>query len=448
MTSRIPFRLGLVAVVVAAVFIGEARGANWNVTRTNSLLITPPGGVLIQEMSGVTYLGELIAGNHRFVACMENLKEPGPGTKRLLLQFDVTFSAAGAITGFSNISNYLINPALDFEGIAYTNPARNSVFLADEGTPALAPTVREVLLATGVVQTPLPAIPPVFANKMTNRGFESLTRSPDGAFMWTANEEALSVDGAAATAAAGTPVRLLKFDVVGNTATAGSQFVYQVEPIHGTSTIGPPQSGLSDLVTMPDGTLLALERSVAVTTPVFLNRIYEVGFSGATDVSAPLYAFGLTGQSFTPVQKSLLWSGPADASAGQNLEGLTLGPRLANGSYILLGVVDDNPADADTLSANTVVAFLATANATADFIANGDADGADFLAWQRGFGKTIGAQLTDGDGDRDGDVDAADLNLWKAAFATPAAHQVPEPTTLPLAFFASLTAATLRRRSA
>jgi hypothetical protein len=447
-TSRNPFRLGVVVAVTAAAFIGEAHATNWNVTRTNHMLITPPGGVLIQEMSGVTYLGEPVAGNHRFVACMENLKEPGPGTKRLLLQFDVTFSAAGAITGFSNISNILINPALDFEGIAYTNPARHSVFLADEGSMSLAPTVREVLLSTGIVQTPLPAIPAVFANKRTNRGFESLTRSPDGTVMWTANEEALTVDGAAATAAAGTPVRLLKFDVAGNTATAAAQFAYQVEPIHGSSTLGAPQSGLSDLTLMPDGTLLALERSVVVGTPIFLNRIYETSFAGATDVSQGALANGLTGQSYTPVGKQLLWSGAADNSAGQNLEGLALGPRLANGSWVLLGVVDDNPADEDTLSANTVVAFLATANPTADFIANGEADGVDFLAWQRGFGKTVGAKLTDGDGDRDGDVDAADLSLWKAAFATPAAHPVPEPAALPLAVFASIAAASLRRRSA
>jgi hypothetical protein len=197
---------------------------------------------------------------------------------------------------------------------------------------------------------------------------------------------------------------------------------------------------------MPDGTLLTLERSVVVATPIFLNRIYETSFAGATDVSVGALANGLTGQSYTPVGKQLLWSGAADNSAGQNLEGLALGPRLANGSWILLGVVDDNPADDDTLSANTVVAFLATANPTADFNTSGDADGADFLAWQRGFGKTVGAKLTDGDADRDGDVDNADYNLWKSAFAHPASMPVPEPAPLPLALFASLTAATCTRR--
>src|SRR5262249_798209 len=146
------------------------------------------------------------------------------------------------------------------------------------------------------------------------------------------------------------------------------QFAYEVSPIHGSSMLGSPQSGLSDLVAMPDGTLLALERSVAVTTPIFLNRIFETNFSGATDVSVGALANGLIGQSFTPVSKTLLWSGPVDGpgNSGMNMEGLTLGPRLADGSWILVGVCDNG----DGFTTNTLVAFTATANATADFDAS------------------------------------------------------------------------------
>jgi hypothetical protein len=54
--------------------------------------------------------------------------------------------------------------------------------------------------------------------------------------------------------------------------------------------------------------------------------------------------------------------------------------------------------------------------ATADFDADGDVDGRDFLTWQRGFGKLINAGLADGDADGDGDVDAADLTIFQAQF--------------------------------
>jgi hypothetical protein len=172
--------------------------------------------------------------------------------------------------------------------------------------------------------------------------------------------------------------------------------------------------------------------AVVFTGPVFLNRIYEIDFAVATDVGIGPTATALNGQTFTRVGKELLWSGAADGTTGQNLEGLTLGPRLANGDWILLGVVDDEPTD--TLSMNTVVAFTATAIPSADFDDDGDVDGGDFLAWQRGLGTSIGATHADGDADRDGDVDAADLTHWKSSFGAPALTTgrtasvlVPEP---------------------
>jgi hypothetical protein len=233
--------------------------------------------------------------------------------------------------------------------------------------------------------------------------------------------------------------------VAGNTVTAGPQYAYVTEPIHGTSTLGAPQNGLSDLVAMPDGTVLALERSVAVTTPVYLNRVYEVDFDGATDVSVGAPAAGLISQSYTPVAKEIVWSGAADGASGQNFEGLTLGPQLANGNWVLLGVVD-NGNGSDPLSMNTVVAFTATAIPSADFDEDGDADGADFLSWQRGLGKTVGATLAEGDADRDGAVDGADLAQWEAEAASVSAlAPVPEPSAAAL-FACGLALVALHRR--
>lgn len=54
-----------------------------------------------------------------------------------------------------------------------------------------------------------------------------------------------------------------------------------------------------------------------------------------------------------------------------------------------------------------------------DFDADGDADGADFLKWQREHGRLpVGAGLG-ADGDSDNDVDGADLTLWSTAFSDP-----------------------------
>jgi serpin B len=54
-------------------------------------------------------------------------------------------------------------------------------------------------------------------------------------------------------------------------------------------------------------------------------------------------------------------------------------------------------------------------NANADFDGNSVVDGADFLAWQRGFGAS-NPTLANGDGNADGNVDANDLDEWMQAF--------------------------------
>ena len=84
----------------------------------------------------------------------------------------------------------------------------------------------------------------------------------------------------------------------------------------------------------------------------------------------------------------------------------------------------------------------------ADFNNDGSVDGADFLAWQRGFGKP-GAVLADGDADADADVDAADLAAWKAQFggaAVAAIGAVPEPSSVLLMVAGMAAVAAARRR--
>lgn len=79
---------------------------------------------------------------------------------------------------------------------------------------------------------------------------------------------------------------------------------------------------------------------------------------------------------------------------------------------------------------------------TGDFDADGDVDGADFLAWQNGFGIASGASRTQGDANADGDVDRFDLAVWKAQFgasglASSTSSGVPEPSTVLLLIIAA-----------
>ncbi|MEO2048890.1 MAG: PQQ-dependent sugar dehydrogenase [Pirellulales bacterium] len=61
-----------------------------------------------------------------------------------------------------------------------------------------------------------------------------------------------------------------------------------------------------------------------------------------------------------------------------------------------------------------------TAGGDADFNLDGDVDGNDFLAWQRGFGIVVGAVKSNGDANNDGVIDSDDLAVWQTEYATDA----------------------------
>lgn len=60
---------------------------------------------------------------------------------------------------------------------------------------------------------------------------------------------------------------------------------------------------------------------------------------------------------------------------------------------------------------------------------DGDFDGLDFLAWQRGFGITDGATAADGDANADGAVNSADLAIWESNYATGSISALTSTTT-------------------
>lgn len=413
--------------------------AEWSVASTNALqLNTTNVNFSVSELSGVTYLGPSPqSGKHRFLAVQDDDSQ--------VVAFDVALDLTGNLVSAVAVDRLLLNKDLDFEGIVQIG---DSLFISEEGSPG----VREFDSTTGNEIQNI-SIPTVFNNRRSNKGFESLAHDSQNSRLWTANEAALTVDGPVPTASAGSMVRLLELQLNGNSATAGSQFAYEVEPIHGTAS-SSARSGLVDLLSMPDGSLLALERSLASAIPPYNSRIFEIDFDGATDISAAAFDAGLIGQTYTPLGKELLWSGPAGGGFGQNMEGLTVGPRLPNGDYLLLGVVDDG----DSISSNSIVAFTATpttpiptAPPTADFDSDNDIDGTDFLTWQRGYGVTTLAGRAHGDGNQDGTVTSADLSLWQNQFGVVPANTtlqpVPEPATLAMLFVAGVAWVTSRQRS-
>lgn len=248
----------------------------------------------------------------------------------------------------------------DYEGIAFTSARPDAVMVSTE-----SPEVVEVSVQDGRALRAIP-LPRVFEQIVGGQGLESLAYSADGNTLWTANERALKIDGnprqPVTPFLSSTRVRLLRFARKGETFEPAGQFEYQTGGVHGAAG----QIGLCDLATLPDGRLLALERSAAQGLSgkrSIRTRIYLADISNATDISQPPYDTGLVNQSPVKVSKTLLFDGFVCDENGENLEGLCFGPALSPGRFAVLGVVDHTDGGVG-VSTPAVVAFEMDLNAS------------------------------------------------------------------------------------
>jgi hypothetical protein len=250
------------------------------------------------------------------------------------LRFRVTESGAAPLAGDSPFDvprsalrlAGLNGKTFDGEGLALT--PRGTLLVSSETEPS----IREVS-ATGETLRMLP-VPDLFlSNKLAGRGarvnagFEALDLY--GQTLWTANETALAQDAPDEARFATHPIRLLRYDAY----TPAAQYVYVLDPIERRGS-GFSVRGLVDLLILPEGGLLALEREYVegVGNEV---QLFQVSTDGATEVSG---MESLAGQSYTPVRKILLhtFENPT------NLEGIAFGPDLPDGDRTLVLLSDDN----------------------------------------------------------------------------------------------------------
>ena len=96
-----------------------------------------------------------------------------------------------------------------------------------------------------------------------NLAFESLTITPNKKYLFTATENALAQDGNIATITAGSPARILKYNLL--TRQPIQEFLYLTEPIAGNVKISRfSANGLADILAIDNTRLLSLERSFSL----------------------------------------------------------------------------------------------------------------------------------------------------------------------------------------
>lgn len=189
-----------------------------------------------------------------------------------------------------------------------------------------------------------------------NLVFEGLSFTPDGRNAVLLMEGPLFQDGPAPSLTAGAQSRITVFDRASGQATA--QYAYPVEKVQATPV---PEtafsvSGATEILALSATRFLVLERSFSVGVVGNQVRLYEIDTAKASNV---LSASTLAGT--TPVTKRLVLDFETlktQLGGIANLEGISFGPKLANGKRSLVVVADDNfPAADSATDRNQILVF-------------------------------------------------------------------------------------------
>ena len=238
--------------------------------------------------------------------------------------------------------------AIDPEGLALS--PRDTVFISSEGDvdKGISPFIGEFNLKTGQLLKELPIPRRYLPNPPTsgvrqNLAFEALAiagnnlSKQDPFRLFVATESALAQDSPSKNPVESASLRLLHYLInpVGSPVLV-AEHLYQLDK----SASDTLSHGLTELVALDgEGYLLSLERSLGLSG--FGAKIFEVITGNATDTSRILSFQGNLEQ-IEPMKKKLLLDLSTLGVELDNLEGMTLGPHLVDGSQTLILVSDNN----------------------------------------------------------------------------------------------------------
>jgi len=274
----------------------------------------------------------------------------------------------GIDRGTGAITNAVVSPAgsipgaADLEGVCcgavpVAGGTVPTLFASDERGPAI--WAKAAFDASSPEWASLP-LPESLRRCRFNRALESLALSPDGRLLWTANEGPLPEDGPEPTAERGAKIRIYALPVSGllpktndsRPAPASSTQApsasptepafrfYELNAAAGGKMphLPDPFNGLAELCALPDGRLLALERTYGLRTRSPDDPRASLIAISIYLVDPPSSAARTAAAQRPPVlAKTLLWRG---LTGRANYEGMTLGPELADGSRALILVSD------------------------------------------------------------------------------------------------------------
>lgn len=243
---------------------------------------------------------------------------------------------------------------IDAEGIALS--PQGTLFISSEGNMAagIPPSLKEFNLKTGEWQQGLPTperyIPLKEEGKQVkgiqnNAGFEALATNPIGTVpaggeplrLFTVTESALVQDLTdPQDSGFASRTRWLHYYLSDGPPLILSEHLYLLEP----APLGAVLHGIPEIVALDaGGRFLSLERSFGLKG--FTVRLFQLFTGDATDISGVSSLKGELGP-LQAIRKQLVLDLDELGITLDNLEGMTLGPRLPDGSSSLWLISDDN----------------------------------------------------------------------------------------------------------
>jgi hypothetical protein len=371
--SQAPRRLGLgLSAIALALALAGCGGGSDDRETIGSLRLIGDFNIktktLFQgvEFGGISGIDRAPDGSYWAISDERGGERGTPRFYNLAIDFDATAFKSVTIAKMVNIKgpdgNNLSATTRTADPEDIRVAPNGNLYISSEGnyvspTNLFQPFVREVKTdGTFVRSFETPAAFNYVDNATTgarsNKLFEALAVTPNGT-VFTANEDALIEDGPLTTLAAGSVVRVLKLDPASAKTTA--QYAYQLPkiPVDKSPTgVFTPDNGMPDLLAVSNNEFIAIERAFADGVGNTIRLVLTTIEADTTDVQG---LKSLVGASYKPMKRELLLEMPIVYQGVKidNIEGISWGPRLANGHRTLVLVADNNFAD------NQVTQFMA-----------------------------------------------------------------------------------------
>lgn len=316
--TRLKHTTALSALLTMMPLSGAAQKAELTARLTPQ--VTFPETIAPGNYSGITWIG----GNEYAV-----VSDKAQADGFFIFHINIDPDTGVISHAYSNEYRNADRPNRDMEGITFV-PGDTTVFISGEADNR----IMEYKLAHGQRTGRELLLPDSLAQTAPNYGYEALTYCPSTQKLWTISESTLPIDGQPASPQnkVENRLRLLCF---GKDLRLTAQYPYRMDlPVVKSSSAEHYAMGVSALCALDDGRLLVLEREFFVPklkVGAFVNcKIYVV------DPDDDLYSVSLHKTLLTEFKTK--FTGLAKDIA--NYEGMCLGPRLNDGSQVIVMISD------------------------------------------------------------------------------------------------------------